>query len=245
MNLQVEIKPDFERTISITDYTLDFNEYIDEEITDLLPRYESFKYSHTCTINILIYHSTKGDYLVDTLYSQHDAVSESIRVRLPQDGYYHLYHIVLPTVEWLKSVKDLDLSYYNGIYVTDGYYIYKYFNDNIQKIDPLEVLEINPRNTTISIVMFKVFNIDGLKKCYASASRKILDNYVGKCSSISDIDKFNRDFLWMTINVISYYLEWNKYNDAQIVLEDLKCHNFCPDSIGPFKNEKVSCGCRN
>ena len=243
MNLSVDIKPDFEGTISITDYTRDFDEYIPEESTSVLTQYDSFKYSESCTINILQYISTKSKKLINVFYSLHQEESDSIRLPLPKDGYYSIHHLVLPTLKWLDSVKDEDLSWYNSIYVTDGKLIYRYYNGNLIQENPLLLTEVNPYKTTISISSFQIFSIDRLKHCYASISRQIMNNYVGKCSSIDSNLKFNRDFLWMTLNVISYYLEWDKYSEAQIVLEDLKCHNFCPEA-NPFKIENVSCGCQ-
>lgn len=242
MNLTVEIKPDFNGTISVTDYSQEFGEYIPEETEGVLTRYFNYKYSQSCTINILKYISTKEEQLINVLYSPHISEADSIRIPLKQDGFYSVYHLVLPTIEWFNLVKDADLSEYNLIYVTDGQNIFRYFNGELLIVDPLEIIEVNPESTTISISNYQIFSIDRLKHCYAAVSRQILDNYVGKCQSIDQTLKFNRDFLWMTLNVISYYLEWDKYSEAQIVLEDLKCHHFCDDEVS-FKNENVSCGC--
>ena len=243
MNLSVEIKPDFQGSIQIVDYTREFGEYIPEEQEDGLTRYFNFKYSQTCTIDILKQIKVKGEKLINVLYFSHEQESDSQRLPLPEDGYYSIYHLVLPTLQWLEIVKDEDLSEYNMIYVTDGSNIYRYQNGQLIFVDPMEVIEVNPYNTTISISNFQAFSIDRLKHCYASASKQIMDNYVGKCASVDSTLKFNRDFLWMTINVITYYLEWGKYSEAQIILEDLGCHKFCPD-VTPFKNEHVSCGCK-
>lgn len=243
MNLSVEIKPDFEGTISITDYTREFDEYINEDVQDVLPRYYNFKYSQTCTINVLKYVSSKGEELINVFFSPHISEADSLRIPLPKDGYYTVEHLVLPTLEWLDSVKNQDLSIYNGIYVTDGNNIYKYFQDELYVVDPNEPVEVNPESTTISIVKYKVFSIDRLKHCYAKISRTILNSYGGRCSSIDSTDRFNRDFLWMTINVISYYLEWNRYSEAQLILESLSCYEFCPDE-GIFNIEGQSCGCK-
>ena len=243
MNLSVEIKPDFEGTISITDYTKDTDEYISEDVEEVLSQYYSFKYSETCTINLLKYASSKGEELINVLYSPHISDGDSIRIPLDKDGYYIVEHFILPTTDWLEKVKDLDLSAYNAIYVTDGANVYKYLSGELYVVNPLEVIEVNPYHTTISIAKYQVFSIDRLKHCYVETAKKIMDNYGGKCATIDDTDRFNRDFLWMTLNVISYYLEWDQYSNAQLVLENIGCNNLCPDTSGVQAKGK-SCGCR-
>lgn len=241
MNLSVEIHPDFHSSIQIIDYTREFGEYIPEETEEVLTRYENFKYSDTYTIDVIKYLPSKGAELVNTIYTDHNYESDSVKVHLNNDGYYGIYHIVIPTLNWLEKVKDHDLSYYNLIYVTDGSYVYKYFNNNLYKVNVDELIEVNPVKTTISKANFQIFSIDNLKHCYINASKKILNKYLGKCDNIEHSDKFNRDFLWMTLNVISYQLEWNQYTEAQLTLENLSCHNFCESNTVNTTNK--SCGC--
>lgn len=243
MNLSVEIRPDLENTISITDLTQETDEYIAEDVVEALLHYYNFKYSQTCTINVVKAITSQQEELLNVFYSQHTTESDSIRVILPRDGFYSVDHLVLPTTEWLESVKDYDLSEYLFIYVTDGIQTYKYQDDQLIPVDIEEVIEVNPERTTISISRFKVFNIDGLKRCYTEAARQILNNAVTRCKTIDDTLRFNRDFLWMTINVINYYLEWNLYSEAQIVLENIGCTNLCPNTESLYSPTKSGCGC--
>jgi hypothetical protein len=54
---------------------------------------------------------------------------------------------------------------------------------------------------------------------------------------------FNRDVLWMGINVIKYSLEVSQYYEAQRILEDLtRCGNLCDTSL---INPTYDCGCNN
>lgn len=242
MNLHVEIKPDFKGTISITDYTEEFGEYISEDVEFVLPRYYHFKYSDTTTINVLRYISSNDEELINVVYSKHDTESDSVRLPLSKDGHYIVDHIVLPTYEWYEKVKNEDLSEYRTVYFTANNSVYKVSNGVIEETDIAELIQINPRRTTISCEHFDVFSIDRLKHCFASAARDIMSNYTKNCQSAS-LSTFDRDFLWMTINVIKYYLEWGQYSEAQLVLEDLTCHDFCPNE-GMFKPRNSSCGCR-
>lgn len=243
MNLAIEIKPDYNGTISVIDYTQE-TEYINEEVEELLPSYTNFKYSETCTIDVLSRITSESVTMTTITYTQHDSEADSVRLPLPEDGFYSVDHIVLPNKEWIEAVKDLDLSYYkNGIYVTDGYQCYIWRNNVLSPVDIEEVTNVNPEYTTISIASYKVFSIDRLKHCFINIARNILNAGV-KCSTIDSTLRFNRDFIWMTINVINFYLEENEYTEAEIVLENLRCYNFC-DNEAPAQFNKKGCGCHH
>ena len=185
----------------------------------------------------------------------HYHFSDSVRFLLPEDGYYSIDHVVLPTTQWLEKVKgsldnitllDLQTKFSGGLYITDGYELYKVMLDadlNYYPVDIEEVLEINPKNTSISISTYKVFSIDNLKKCYTKIATNILCSGV-RCGQIDPTLRFNRDFIWMTINVINFYLEVDQYTEAEIVLEDLGCYNFCDLRNVDVENRKL-CGCHH
>ena len=49
-------------------------------------------------------------------------------MRIDKDGYYTLYHMVIPTIDWLEdrlTNEEYDMGVYEGIYVTDCANIYK------------------------------------------------------------------------------------------------------------------------
>lgn len=246
MHLQVEVKPDFHNTVSITDYTLDFPEdgYIPEEIEELLPRLYNFKYSETCTVDIIIYISSEGEQLINAYYYSHDEMRDQIRIPLPKDGYYGVSHIVLPTIQWYQKLTQEELKQYRVVYVTDGFAIYKVFGGTLQKVNVLELVEFNIDETTVSKASFNIFTMDKLKHCYDAVAHKILQAYTGRCGTIDDDLRFKRDFLWMTINVIKYHLEWGEYSSAQLVLEGIQgCNGLCGD-LGSYNvKKKGGCGC--
>lgn len=242
MNLQVEIKPDFNGSVQVIDRSREFDQYIPEESTDVLPSYGKFKYSDTCTIDILSYVSSQGEKLLNVFFTPHDSEADSIRIPLPKDGYYSIYHIVLPTLDWYDKVHELDdIEIYKGIYLTDSRFIYKIVSDQLIVVDPIEVIQRNIQDTTISLQSFQMFSIDRLKRCYVSSSRALFSDYLNKCKQLDGSLRFNRDFLWMTINVIDFYLDENRYSEAQLVLEELNCSNFCPDNTALVQ---VPCGCQ-
>ena len=246
MKLSVKITHPKYNELKVVDETRGTDEYIPEDEQQLLPKYDAFKYSRTCTINITRYNATEEQKVEDTIFTLHEYKDDEALIPLQYDGYYSLFHLVLPTVTWLEEVKDLDLSYYQIIYVTDGSKIYKYIkNDSgeykLREVNPQEVVEVNPEKTTISIAEFNVFNTDSLERCYIKASMNVMNSYTGRCAKVDDTARFNRDFLWMTLNIIKYHLQLGQYAYAQMILENLRCYNFCSD-LGQLKN-KVPCGC--
>ena len=241
MELALEITPDYHGSLAIIDYTQE-TEYINEEVEDLLPSYTRFKFSETVTIDVLNRITSQEVTTKLTTYTQHDHEADSVRFPLAEDGFYSVDHVVLPTVEWLYKVKDLDLSYYrNGIYVSDGFQPYIYRDGVLSPVEIQEVINVNPEYTTISIASYKVFSIDRLKHCYMNIARQIL-NTAGKCLQINSTTRFNRDFLLMTITVINFYLEENEYTEAELVLEQLGCYNICDATNDKPFNSKP-CGC--
>lgn len=243
MDLALEITPDYHGTIAVIDYTRE-TEYIEEWVEDLLPSYTRFKYSETLTIDVLNRITSQAVTTQLVTYTQHNHEADSVRFPLPEDGFYSVDHVVLPTIEWLYKVKDLDLSYYrNGIYVTDGVQCYVYRGQVLVPVEIQEVINVNPEFTTISIASYKVFSIDRLKHCYINLARNIL-NTAGRCLKVDSEVRFNRDFLLMTITVINFYLEENEYTEAELVLEQLACYNLCDATNSQPFNSKP-CGCHH
>lgn len=247
MNLAIEIKPDFDNSVSIIDITPELQEYIDESIEVYEPNLDYFKYSETCTIDITVYISSQGEEFINACYHMHDDTSDSHVIKLPKDGYYKISRIVLPTVEWFQMYKNHELITNNpGIYYTDGQVIYKSINGVSTITDPYELVQINPEVTTISISTYDVFTMDNLKRCYETVARNLLNEFLkncGKCNNLNQQDTLKRDILWMTVNVINYHLEYGEYYNAQYVIEQLQgCNTIC-DNIRSENNKNNGCGC--
>ena len=152
--------------------------------------------------------------------------------------------MVLPTVEWLKSVladPEFDLGVYEHIYVTDGEKTYKYRNGELQQIEELELIEINPYHTTLSRCEKQFFHIYDLYKCFIQLSNAIFNTKFIKCPEKS-VDTYYRDFVWSAINVMKLYIEKDQYESAQLLLEKLdSCNGICKTKIN--NGTTSSCGC--
>lgn len=247
MNLAFNVCDIGNRQIRIQDFTQDSEEYVPEDLpgTDYnIVRYFNYKYSETCTINILYYNSTANPGISNIAYTTHESYLDEAEISINKDGYYTVHHMVLPTVEWLKSVladPEFDLGVYEHIYVTDGQKTYEYRNGELQQIEELELIKINPYHTTLSRCEKQFFHIYDLYKCFIQLSNAIFDTKFVKCPEKS-VDTYYRDFVWSAINVMKLYVEKDQYESAQLLLEKLySCNGICKTKTN--NGTTYSCGC--
>lgn len=236
--------------IVITDLTQDSYEYIDETITDTEPYYENnkFKYSETCTINIIQRNRIGKSETIDTLFTDHSSYLDEQYYDIEQDGHYTIYHCILPTYEWFQkeiekpdnlTKKDIN------IYFTDGKQIYNYCNNKIEVVESAVLAIVNTENTTISRVCADEFMIYQLYDCYINLCKLLFNDLGIRCKKSGDFDEitYKRDFLWMTINVLKYQVEFGNFNEAERILEEVNyCGGFCNGSeVRPKQGS--GCGC--
>lgn len=236
--------------IVITDLTQDSNEYVTESILDAEAYYErnKFKYSETYTVNIIQKNTVTSEEILDTLYTDHSSYLDEVHYQLKQDGFYTIHHLILPSLEWLQrelekehSVLEKDLD----VYVCDCSNVYRYCSGELTQVSSEVLAEINTENTTISRTSIDQFSICYLYDCYVSLCRQIFKRINYRCVNENDLDeiKFKRDFLWMTINIIKYYVELNQLLEAQRLLEEVNfCGGLCNEQ-GLSKQQGSGCGC--
>lgn len=240
--------------IRITDYTQDSEEYLPEDVLDeeeLQSAYVNnrFKYSYTCTINIIQYTSLEKSEIKKVIITPHDVFLDETYYQTEQDGFYTIHHFVLPNVFWLEEELSKEHNFLDNdiaVFVTDGKFIYQYVKDKLIKKDPEVLIMVNPEDTTISKEVKTVFQICKLYNCYINLCKKLLNLPLKRCANEYDDSSdliFKRDFIWMTINVIKYYTQYDQLYEAQRILEMVNyCNNFCQDDYkNPSKTSK--CGC--
>lgn len=240
--------------IVITDLTQDSDEYVPESIQEMEAYYlnNKFKYSETCTINVIQQNTIKESKLeeavVGTTFMDHDSYLDESHYKMESDGYYVINHLILPTVDWLQTQinkKSSILSSGMDIYVSDCDTIYRYLNNQLQEVDPAVVATVNTENTTISRVSVDQFSICYLYDCYISLCKQVFAKINLRCltkSNVSDIN-FKRDFLWMTINVIKYYVEFDQLYEAQRLLQEINyCGGICNEQ-NLSASQDSGCGC--
>lgn len=240
--------------ITITDYTQDQGEYAPDSATsmDAYISVNRWKYRDTITINLVEYHPINGsDSILHTSYNEHFCDGElgyldEAHIQLNKDGYYTIHHIVLPTEKGMErmikdgeiSSLDIDIKGYwfdnDKIYTTDD-------NNNTIEVS-LDVLKsVNTEGTSISRQSEDFFSICYLWQCYIKLSKAIFNNTNFKCA-ISKVDTFSRDFVWMTLNIIKYHVQFQEFMEAQRILESINgCSGFC-ENISTITNT-TGCGC--
>lgn len=231
--------------IVVTDLTKEADEYLPEEVTSEI--FCTFKYSETITINIIQLLTLSEEKYILSHFNEHCGQLDEDYITLIEDGNYRITHIILPNEKWLKRQLETGnrlFSQYQGVYFAQGNSVYKYSNGEIYECDIKEVLEINTYKTTISRTTKLSFFILNLQKCFINLCNSILQRTLTKCKP-KDIDDliFKRDFIWMTINVIKYYIEFGQNYEAQRILEDVNfCQGFCKNNKS-INSDYYGCGC--
>ena len=246
-------------TITITDVTQDSDNYLDENITDTLVYHQNnkFKYSETATVNIVCKHTTTDTTIVNTYITTHETYLDEEHVYLEQDGYYTIYHVILPTKDAVTDVLDTHDTSYKGYVVEDCDNIALYttaFNPAVGiygqwlylkiPISPQELVELidagDFENTTISSVVLTQFSICNLYNCFLKKCNTLFKS-MSPCQPKSSEAQYQRDLVWMVINVIKYYVEIGQLLEAQSLLESLNyCGELCSDEV---VSQTSDCGC--
>lgn len=226
----------------------DCNEYSVQDFSE----FRKYKYNQSITVNVVrgieysnndplqpIYTSQEVDIIVHSPTS----IDES-NITLPKDGLYEVSHIILPTQEYQS-----DSDYSNGFYFYDtiDQNFKKYNQESVEIVELDEILQINQEQTTIIRSDKLTFSICKLNQCFYFICRNLLSSFCGKCINKLNNPKqdvYNRDIIWMAINVISYLVEAEQYFEALRILQTLTescgsaiCKNINIDAKGG------GCGC--
>lgn len=148
--------------IQIKDLSQENDFYLPEDVDsdfDLDIRYKEkvFKYSDTYTINYIQYTSTKQKDYLTTIFTSHDSFLDEAYYDIPKDGYYTIFHFILPTVNWLEDIVDRTINGNLGflqetsytLYVTDGCKIY--IVDKEKLLEDIKEPEIDTTNDSENI----------------------------------------------------------------------------------------------
>lgn len=208
---------------------------------------DRFKFKDTIGIVQIVLNKTTGlEVVQDSTFIGHYVSSDWTTFSNNFDGWFTINYIVLPTKEWFDSNQD-NLSNYTYVYYSDGTYIYKYYEGESTQATFEEVLEVNTVDTTISRTEEQCVSICYLKKCFINICKQIFDlRGFSKCLTKGNVDSsliYNRDLIWMTINIISYFTEFGQLSEAQRIIELLEegCNGICK-SYNREPNQS-GCGC--
>ena len=139
-----------------------------------------FKYSDTVSIDVLQHNKADGPEIQLPVYTLHDDGNKSVTMPVGFDGWFNVYHIVLPTKDWfdreMGKTAGSAVTMYATVYYSDGIYIYKYFNGTSTTVTVDEIVERNIEDTTISRTYNNYVSICFLKKCYISLCQQIFNS---------------------------------------------------------------------
>lgn len=248
--------------ITITGLERDNDEYLNED-SEIVVSTRNYAYSQTITLNAITSIKSTGEETTqkyDIVEHVIDCIDES-DMEMPIDGLYEVTHIILPTDVWLKYVLERDksaLTVYNLIYYydTQSQSFMKYVDEESVAVSVEEILEVNAtpptdvkeKTTTIIRGDKNTFCMCHLNECFYRLCKNLLGDLPGRCQNKLDDVKmliYNRDIIWMGINVIKYLIELAQYYEAQRVLEDItQCGGICKD-VDRVVEGGGGCGCNN
>lgn len=248
--------------ITITGLERDNDEYLNED-SEITVSTRNYAYSQTITLNAITSIKSTGEETTqkyDIVEHVIDCIDES-DIEMPIDGLYEVTHIILPTDVWLKYVLERDksaLTVYNLIYYydTQSQSFMKYVDEESVAVSVEEILEVNAtpptdvkeKTTTIIRGDKNTFCMCHLNECFYRLCKNLLGDLPGRCQNKLDDVKmliYNRDIIWMGINVIKYLIELAQYYEAQRVLEDItQCGGICKD-VDRVVEGGGGCGCNN
>lgn len=186
------------------------------------------------------YNINKTVYIVDS-YDNDDEELTSLIFDIQQ-----LYITDIPLLksniklfqELSKNTGKKYFAFYNGeISIID--------KESINIIEPCDFLEYSNANVD-DYVAYKseqyTFFMQYLMDCYYRIASRLLQELCPKsCNKGSEL-VFNRDLVWMAINVINYLIETFQYYEAQRYLEIIEdCGGVCNNK----RQERLGCGCRS
>lgn len=209
-----------------------------------------FKYSDTVSIDVLQHNKTNNPEISVPVYTLHDKEISPITLPIGFDGWFSVYHIVLPSEDWFIREKDKQegssLSLYDVVYYSDGNGVFKYIDGEVSSVELEEVIERNSEGTTISKIDKNYVSICFLKKCYISLCQQIFNSRgFSKCWDKNSLDNdliYRRDLVWMAINVIKYMTQFNQLAEAQRIIERIGgCNGLCKSEFRQLANH--GCGC--
>ena len=223
--------------------------YLNETSTSIAKN--KFRYSDTVSIDVLQLNKSTDYQIQSPVFTVRDNDVKSVQLPVSFDGWFTVCHIVLPSDKWFDSELKKDtnsaINLYDVVYYTNGKQVFKYINNNSQEVSINEIINRNSEGTTISIVKKDYVSVCFLRKCYINLCQQLFNsNIISECSNNrkNNCDLvFQRDLIWMALNVIQYLTELNQLSEAERIIEQLGrgCNGLCKQTFEQLS--KSGCGC--
>lgn len=187
-------------------------------------------YNQCVTLNLLIDSNNK---IITSCVNTHTGTDESLFKNI-QDGWYKIYHIIIPKIEYLPTEYTTLFKYDNLFYYKDGY-IYKYLvrGEVLQNIELTDLLkDCNSNITTSWKNVFVYYNLETCLQSYILASNgniNIENTSIPECSECRKLTQEQtikvRDYLNMLLEMMEHYIQCSNYSSAQEIISLVK--NYC------------------
>lgn len=171
--------------------------------------------------------------ILPKMFEGYEPITNICYVYSASDSVIYKYNKTDNTTEKFTNLCDFIKDTYNYPYVDSYGFHYR----------------ITPKGKeTINIAIdrqHEVFSTQYLYECYVNICKslfnKVSDLCTSKCEKQNSKDSiWKRDFLWMTINVVNYYVELSQLDSAQDILDRVlnTCNGICKNSVNAN-----DCGC--
>lgn len=249
MELQIKVCTNELCRVVVSDETpVADNGYLPESSTSIIKN--RFKYSESMSIDLLQHNKSTNSEIQLPIYTLHGTDTKSVTLPVGFDGWFSVYHIVLPTKDWFQKEESKSvgsaLNMYSAVYYSDGTYIYKYVDGVSSTTTVNEVIERNVEGTTISRTFKNYVSICFLMKCYISLCQQIFEgrgfSHCWNKSTINDELIYKRDLVWMAINTIKYMVQFSQLAEAERIIEQIGgCNGLCKSEFRKWPEH--GCGC--
>lgn len=183
--------------------------------------YNSFTIDDVKTLNVLIKIDVDKEKII--------LKSDSDTLKLSEDGWYRVIHLILPTFNWLQSVDEKFLKYFDNIYVYSNSDLYKYIDHKLERVTLEEILEINRNSkTTVNWSSQDIFNTYYLEECLKKSDSQYLYFCKKKDDECGNNENCRRNHIWHLLNIINYYIHCGNNLEALRLLNEINnCISLC------------------
>ena len=256
MEFKIDICNSVQGDLTVLDLSKEYDQYLSEE-EEVASTYEDtllFKYSKSVTVNVLMKIGTTEITFLDALIHEHNQLENGVykddacTFNLKEDGFYTIDHYIFPNIDWYNWYKNEAPQEYkdkiNRVYIIDEGVIKKEVEGVLKETTLREVLEMNLEGTPIQQEHINTFFTGNMQQCYINYCKKLFNALLNKCrTSAYNEDLYARDFIWMTLNIIDYLIQFEQFMEAEKIVEEFNtCGGFCQDNKYG-QHTAHGCGC--
>lgn len=254
MNLSFNIENTCDCSIVITDTTpLDNNGYLQvSNKQEFSPTQFRFAESQ-CFVRIVYMPFSKDSVIFKDVKMLKD---RQTKIENIPDGWYKLEAIILPTKSYLDKAKSLwETNYY--CYDNNNICLYNKETKTTEPIGTIDNLftilhnvgkDSVEKNAFVFGYKTDFFSLCRLEKCYINKVNEVFSSLCGNNICITQNKKksnniYLRDLLKAALDVISYLIKCNRFEEANRILSQIfKCNGICNNrEIGNMSSG--DCGC--